>query len=76
MSPEVCDAIVAGVRAAAGRCRPAKRVWEHLARDALALLAGLRPCFMVDYAVLTVEFMDSLLLALRTACPGLHPPLG
>lgn len=70
MSPEEAARLVGAVQAAASRCRPAKRVWEHLARDVLALLGGLRPCFMIDYAVLPPEFLDALVAALRRESPG------
>jgi len=69
MSPEEAARLVGAVQAAASRCRPAKRVWEHLARDVLALLGGLRPCFMIDYAVLPPEFLDALVAALRRESP-------
>lgn len=69
--PQQCDGGPAAAVSAAVRAHPGlRRVRAQLLADIGALLAGLRPAVMLDYAVAPVEVVASLVHCLSmTAAP-------
>ncbi len=57
------------LQAALQHPRPLRKHAPQIARDALAVLTGLRPAAMLDYAVLDAATLRAVGAALRTAAP-------
>jgi hypothetical protein len=70
---QLCLDVVKAVRAAAREARSLRRVWAELSRDLAALLCGMRPAVMLDYAILPGTALLAIVNSLRMHETGAAP---
>ncbi len=65
VSLKQAQAIAEVVRDSASQFRNAKRAWERLAKDVLLLLMGVRDLVMVDYAVVSAQWIAGMVESVK-----------